>query len=51
MKRGCMRIRGLIFYLFFATMFVTLSCNSSNQKGEDVVALVNDAPIVAEELK
>lgn len=45
-----MRIRGLIFCLFFATTFVTLSCNSGSQKREDAVAMVNNASIAAEEL-
>ena len=46
-----MRIRGLIFCLFFAAVFVTLSCNSGSQKGGDTVATVNNASIAADELK
>lgn len=46
-----MRIRDHIFFLFFAIIFITLSCNSGSQKKEDAVATVNDASIAADELK
>lgn len=44
-----MRIRGLIFGLFFAFLAI-ISC-SSGGKERDAVATVNDAPIVSQELK